>query len=762
MDFASETQDAQRQFTAAMGGMSEDAEAFTKKLSDSYGVDQEALKGMMSKEYMNANMLGFDPKQAEDMSQHITQLSYDLGKLRGVDPSQVFQSLQMGLEGQTRGLKTLGINISATDLKNRALSEGVIKQGQTLSTAQTSLMAYQAIMEKAGGTLGYYGTKADTLSNKQARVTKDFDEMKRNLVDSLIPALEGLKNGIVWVEEEFIAFGNTMATAIKYITLFAEDASAVIADLFAMNFSNIGAQFAANIQSAFYSTSTAANEAATSTANLGTNTSNLTNKQKALGKALQANIMSFDQLHNITPPTGSGGTGGSGAAAPTAPVVPNIPAGLANSLGNLGNDKNKGIVVPIAFGPVPPFPSIPTPPAVPVAVTTVAAATAIAAWIATTTAELGGFETATALGLATWATATEATIAAWVTATEAALAGWVTVTELGLATWATVTEATLAGWATVTKLELATWATVTELGLAGWETLTEAGLAGWATLTELGFAGWATITEATLAGWVTLTELGLAGWAAVTEATLAGWATLTEGIFATWATITEATLTGWATATELIFGGWETATVLGITLWGPKFEAAFGEVLNVTKSLAGTWVTDIENAFSSAMGSAVTSVTNAYSQIKSLIADNSSTLQTVAKVAAVAGVVGLTVATGGLDLAAGGAVAGAGALAGAAIPALASGGVVTAPQLAMIGEAGPEAVIPLHHLDSMLSNSSNPAGGSNGSSGQPIVINLTSTLDGRTLSRVMYSYNVNETDRQGATIGYNSSYNLPK
>lgn len=154
MDFASQTQDAQRQFTAAMGSMSDDAEKFTKNLSDSYGVDQQTLKGMVSKEYMNASMQGFDPSQAEDMSEHITQLSYDLGKLRGVDPSTVFQSLQMGMEGQTRGLKSLGIEISATDLKNRALSEGVIKQGGTMTDAQTALMAYQAIMAKTGNATG--------------------------------------------------------------------------------------------------------------------------------------------------------------------------------------------------------------------------------------------------------------------------------------------------------------------------------------------------------------------------------------------------------------------------------------------------------------------------------------------------------------------------------------------------------------------------------------------------------------------------------
>jgi hypothetical protein len=155
---AAETQDVERRFYASMGSMSEEAEQFSKKLSDSYGVSQEAIEGMMGKEYANTRMLGFDPTQAEQMPEKITQLSHDLGKLKGIDPSEAFDALQRGMEGQTRGLMELGIRITTTDLKNKALSEGLIKQGQTMTDAQTSAVAYQIIMEKIQGTTGYYAT----------------------------------------------------------------------------------------------------------------------------------------------------------------------------------------------------------------------------------------------------------------------------------------------------------------------------------------------------------------------------------------------------------------------------------------------------------------------------------------------------------------------------------------------------------------------------------------------------------------------------
>jgi SLT domain-containing protein len=54
------------------------------------------------------------------------------------------------------------------------------------------------------------------------------------------------------------------------------------------------------------------------------------------------------------------------------------------------------------------------------------------------------------------------------------------------------------------------------------------------------------------------------------------------------------------------------------------------------------------------------------------------------------------------------------------VPKLAAGGIVTRPTLAMVGEAGPEAVIPL---------------GRGGGSSRPMVVNVQ--LDGRTLASLL-------------------------
>ncbi|SPF51121.1 hypothetical protein SBF1_50005 [Candidatus Desulfosporosinus infrequens] len=750
-NYAATTQDAQRQFSAAMGSMGDDAEVFTKKLSDSYGVDEQTLKGMMGKEYMNASMQGFDPKQAEDMSEHITQLSYDLGKLRGVDPSEVFQSLQMGMEGQTRGLKSLGIEITATDLKNRALSEGVIKQGQTMTDAQTALMAYQAIMAKTGDATGYYGTQADTLSNRQAKLNADWEQMKRNLSDALIPALTELEKVGADVGEVFITIGDDLAVAIRYITAFVGDVRTVFEDLVSGDFSNIGQQWAANWSNAFSNTGTAADGAAKSTDGLGTSTDGLNDKQKALGKTLNANVMSFDQLHNITKDTGSGNSSGGAGGSGGTPTPPVVPSGLANSLSGLGNDKNKGLVIPVMFGPMPPPPTPPTsaPFMIPCHIQdqTEPVFSQIQDKVRSFAPSLVNVDVALTDDISSALDAIGNKVSDW----KADLIADMSAVEKSISNW----ESSAAS----------AFGQVGEV-ISGWETAAEKefsainnSISAWETGAVKAFES----VGNSISGWEGAASLALGAFAATLEKDFnSGFDSAAQAIHS------------WETSATSDFSTFANSASSAMSLFGTEFQNAWNATLGATESMVSTWAVKVEQSFSSAVSSAMSSIASLASAAGQTISNVGTGIGNWASnnkgVLAAAGLAGLTVATGGTDLIAGGiaaagtALAGVGAsIASSAIPALASGGVVTAPQLAMIGEAGPEAVIPLGQLGSIISSNSNPStSGSGGNSGQSQMMQVNVSIDGRTFARIIRPYTVNENDRISTNQGYDSSFNYPK
>lgn len=668
-ELAAETQDAEHRFYASLGQMSDEAEQFSKKLSESYGIDQEAIQNMMGKEYMNTRMLGFDPNQAEGMSEHLTQLAYDLGKLRGIDPSQAFDALQRGIEGQTRGLMDLGIRLTTTDLKNRALSEGLIKQGQTMTDAQTSAVAYQMIMEKLQGTTGYYKSTADDLSTQQAKLNAGWDEMKRKLAESLTPAFTGLMRVVSYVAGGLELLVQDIAMGIQYISLFAEDAYSAVNDILNLNFGQINADWANNYTSIFN-----ANDAAKQygqSMDSSTGAANAQNAaQKALNKSVNANTMSFDQLHNLT-------NSGAAAAQGQTDAVNNLAGALGNlknsGMNNIVNNPSKGIVIPIRFKvpPIPPIPPIPPPP--PVVYPAVDEVSPVVSSIKIKLAEL---ETS------------------------------------AVKVFGNV-QTTISGWQTHA---------VTDFGL---------------------FA------------------------TALSNDFKKGFKSASDSIH------------GWSVSASTDFSTFVTHANTAFSTFGTQFQSAWNQALSATETLVATWATRVERAFSSAVSSAMSSIASLASAAGQTLSNVGTSMGNwanqnkswLAPLGVAAGAVGLTLATGGTDLIAGGIAAagsalaslgaGFGAVALAGIGAMATGGVVTSPQVKLIGEAGPEAVIPLDRLDSMLSGASNPAGGnSNSASVQPINVSLQ--LDGRTLANIIRPYTVNEADRIGKVQGFDSSYNYPK
>lgn len=755
-DLAAETQDIEQRFAASMGSMSEKAEEFATSLSQTYGILDTTVKDEMSKEYMNARMLGFDPNQAEEMSEKIVQLSYDLGKLRGQDPSTVFISLEYAMEGQTRGLRTLGISISTTDLKNRALSEGVIKQGQTMTTAQTALMAYQAIMEKAQGVMGYYKTTADDLSTQQTKLNAGWQDMKEKLAEDLTPAFTGLLRVLNFVASGFEEFIGLIGTAIQYISLFAEDAYSAVHDILSLNFGQINADWDNNYNSIFNST-----EAAKQYGDALNDAMNATNgqdqAQKNLNQSVNANTMSFDQLHNIT-------NSGTGAALAQADAVNNLANALGNlknntDLSNVTNNQSKGVVIPVSFK-IPPFPPIAPPPAVNIqlglqnnlepalsqaedAVKTFNPSTFLIPLgiknnlepsYSQAESKLREFSPAyvnvqiSVIGQAAFVSALDY------------LENQLNVWRLQTSTLFTQVQNIISSW----EVNAATTFANAQMVISTWTTQTDNRITQWASALSSKFSGAYNDVISMTNQWASTVDDGVSSMVATAGTAIS-----------TFANNLHNDMNNAFNATEQMAVSW--ANALGQTITAAVNQAV-GEMSQLS-AMAGQAIPNLRMT-------AWQNVSGAYQAVASWAEDNKSWLVPLG--AAAAGV-GLTIATGGTDLVAGGIAAGASALAGltsglgAAIPGLASGGIVTAPTLAMIGEGnGPEAVIPLSELNAMLNGgrSSGMDGLSEQSSNQPVQVNIQ--LDGRTLARTLYSYNVNENDRIGTMIGYNSSYNLPK
>ena len=155
-----------------------------------------------------------------------------------------------------------------------------------------------------------------------------------------------------------------------------------------------------------------------------------------------------------------------------------------------------------------------------------------------------------------------------------------------------------------------------------------------------------------------------------------------------------------------------------------SIEGTLNTAMTAAKSVINTGLTDIQGVWTSIWTGISGFVTNIWNGIKSVIKGGINDIIQAIN-AFIAGLDSLHISIPTIKIAG---VTFGGQSIGFSIPQipmLASGGIVTAPTLAMIGEAGPEMVIPL----SAISNGQVPGAGGSSSGGGNIIINMTGTFN---------------------------------
>lgn len=203
-------------FNVAMG------DATQKALE--YAMTVERVMGINSGDWMNYqgsyNQIfegyGLDPDQANQMSQQLTQLTYDLSSLWNVDTDTAFQKIQSGMSGQIKGLKVWGYNLSVASLRETALAHGIELSTAKMTESQKAILRYITLMEASSNAHGDLARTILTPANSLRILKSQFEIMQRTVGQvvsvfavKLIPVVQVM---IQWVT----ALAEKMAQAFGY------------------------------------------------------------------------------------------------------------------------------------------------------------------------------------------------------------------------------------------------------------------------------------------------------------------------------------------------------------------------------------------------------------------------------------------------------------------------------------------------------------------------------------------------------------------
>lgn len=170
---------------------------------------------------------GLSSQAAQEMSTTMVELAADLASFNNTSIDDAIQAIRSGLSGETEPLKRFGIALTDARLKQEALTQGIYDGNGALTAGQKAQAAYAVILQDTTLAQGDFARTSDGLANTQRILTAAVDNAKASIGEGLVLALQdavagaggpqGLANAIENLGEEIGYAVRGVGTITNYI-----------------------------------------------------------------------------------------------------------------------------------------------------------------------------------------------------------------------------------------------------------------------------------------------------------------------------------------------------------------------------------------------------------------------------------------------------------------------------------------------------------------------------------------------------------------
>lgn len=254
----------------AFGETSEQAENFVNSLSQSIGLDPNAITRQLGLFRQLSSAMGYSAEVADLLSTNLSKMQLDIASLYNLDFKRAGNALESALTGQTKTIRSLtGADITEAALQQYALSKGIDESVHSMTRAEKALLIYLSLEEQLANANGDLSRTVNSVSNQIKIFKEQIAIAGRQLGAVFIPLL---KTMLPLLNGALMAFN---ALVQMFLTLLGVDASALTEEF------GIASGGLNDIEEGLYGIDKAAKEA-------------------------KKSLRGFDKLNNITTPTSSG------------------------------------------------------------------------------------------------------------------------------------------------------------------------------------------------------------------------------------------------------------------------------------------------------------------------------------------------------------------------------------------------------------------------------------------------------------------------
>lgn len=214
IELGSNLSEVQNVVDVTFGSMNQNVNQFAKNAIDQFGLSELAAKKYMGTYGAMAKSFGFEPSSVYNMSAAITGLTGDVASFYNLSTDEAYTKLKSIFTGETESLKELGVVMTQTALDQYALNNGFGKTTSEMTEQQKVMLRYQFVMSQLSDATGDFARTSNSWANQTKVLSLRFEQLKATIGQGLINAL----TPVIKVINTLMAKLQTLAEYFKTFT----------------------------------------------------------------------------------------------------------------------------------------------------------------------------------------------------------------------------------------------------------------------------------------------------------------------------------------------------------------------------------------------------------------------------------------------------------------------------------------------------------------------------------------------------------------
>lgn len=320
IEIASDLVEVQNVVDTVFGDMSGKVEQYAQNSIKQFGMSELAFKQYSSRFQAMGAAMGIDSASVgqankflneqtngyvemsdsmADVSITLTKLAADMASFYNVEQSAVAEDLAAIFTGETRPLRTYGLDLTQATLSEWAMKQGLDANIASMSQMEKTMLRYQYVLANTTAAQGDFVRTQDTWANQLRILQEQFKQFASVMGTGFIAAFKPVLQTLNDVMGKVISFTETVLNALGHIFGWQ----------FEISGGGITDDLSDSLGGVDDSTGDAAGNAGDLSGNLGEAAEN--------AKKLYSTVLGIDELNINNPDTGTPGSSGSGGSSPS-------------------------------------------------------------------------------------------------------------------------------------------------------------------------------------------------------------------------------------------------------------------------------------------------------------------------------------------------------------------------------------------------------------------------------------------------------------